>query len=132
MLGPPFVAEYDQGMAIVDDESLCGILVTTKSQRGKVRVADLVNLKKRREQGFVGYEELGVDPKESWTRVMIVKRGQNAVIEGRPTLRLFVRVRPGTSESDGLTACLDAWLYRQSILQRIPPIWHEYFTRGRK
>lgn len=120
-------------MAIVDDESLCGILVTTKGQRGKVRVADLANLKKRREQGFVGYEEVDVNPKESWgSRVMIVKGGQTAVVQGRPTLRLFLRVRPGTSEDDALTACQDAWLFRQSITQGLPPVWHEYFTQGGK
>ena len=120
-------------MAIVDDESLCGVLVTTKSHGGKVRVADLANFKKRREQGFVGYEETDINPKESWgSRVMIVKRGQSAVIEGRPTLRLFLRVRPGTSKSDARSACLLAWVYRKSISHGLPPVWHEYFTQGGK
>lgn len=120
-------------MAVVDDESLCGILLTTKSHRGKVRVADLENLKKRREKGLAGYAEIDVNPKESWgSRIMVVKRGQNAIIEGRPTLRFFLRVRQGTSKSDARTACLDVWLYRRSILQGVPPVWHEYFTQGGK
>lgn len=116
-------------MAIVDDESLCGVLVTTRGHRGKVRVADLANLKKRREQGFVGYGEVDINPNEWWgTRVMIVKRGQNAVVEGRPTLRLFLRVRPGTAKDAALTACEDAWTFRQSVSHQLPLEWQDFFT----
>ena len=130
MLGDPFIAEHEQGMAIVDDESLRGILVTTaQNHRGQVRVADLTNFKKRRERGFKGYEEIDINFEKPWSsHVIIVKRGQNAVIQGRPMLRLFVRVAPGTAKED---ACEDAWLFRTTE-DRVPPVWHDYFTNDQK
>ncbi|KAF6223124.1 hypothetical protein HO173_013286 [Letharia columbiana] len=132
VLGKPFVAEQEDSMAILDDESLCGILVTTQSLRGAVRVADLANLKKQREKGFVGYGEVKTHPKELWDfLVMIVKRGQNAVVEGSPTLRLFMRVAQGTAEDVAMLAAEDAWLFRTPAHVGMPSaVWHNYdFTK---
>lgn len=130
MLGEPFVAEHEHSMGIVDDESLCAVLVTNRSRRGTVRVSDLANLKKTRERWRKGYEEVVVDPRARWgCLVMIARRGQNAVVEGRPTLRLFMRVRPGTPADVALAACEDAWTYRRTEYLRNGPVWHEHFTK---
>ena len=133
MLGSPFIAEHEQSMAIVNDESLCGILVATaQSRRGQIRVADLANFKKRRERGFKGYDEIDLNFKKPWSsQVIIVKRGQNAVIQGRPMLRLFVRVKPGTPKDLAMLACEDAWLSRTTEVQ-VPSVWHDYFTKDEK
>ena len=133
MLGEPFVAEHPYTMAVVDDKYLCGILVTTESSPGKIRVADLANLKPQTEKYAVGYGEFDVDEKTLFgPHVMIVKPGQSAVIEGRPTLRFFVRVVPGTPEYKAKPVAEDAWTFRTIVCKEEAPVWHEYFTNRRQ
>ena len=116
-------------MAIVEDESLCGILVTTENKKGQIRVADLQNLKKQTERYAVGYGEWNIASKRfSGHHVMIVKRGQNAVIEGRPTLRFFLRVRPGMTKLAAGLVAEDPWTLRRTVHKPEFCVWHEYFT----
>lgn len=106
-------------MGILDDKKLCAILVTTESDRGAVRVADVANVGKQREKGFDGYGKIDINPpnpKEVWgAHVILVKHGQTAVVEGRPTLRLFVRVQVGTGEEVGMACAEDAWTFRHTV-----------------
>ncbi len=133
MLGGPFIAEHEQGMTIVDDESLCGILVpSVQIHRGQVRVADLANFKERRERGFKGYDEIDINfERPGYSYVIIVKRGQNAIIQGRPRLRLFVRVARGTAKEHAMLACENAWSSRATAYL-VPPVWHDYFTKNQE
>ena len=119
-------------MAIVDDEALCGILVTPQIGGGIVRVGDFANLKPQTENFPMGYGELSTDPsKLRGPHVMIVKRGQSAVIVGEPTLRFFVRVAVGTAKSVANAVAEDIWFYRKSVSCWKCPVWYEYFTKQR-
>ena len=117
-------------MGIIDDDSLCGILVTNERQsRGEVRVGDLENLKTQRQKGLKGYDEIVADGKSWWTsRVIVVKRGQHAVIEGNATLRLFMRVEPGTAEKVALARAENAWNSRKTVKLPASSKWYEHFT----
>lgn len=131
MLGEPFTAEQEGSMAIMADESLCAILVITQQESdcGKVRVTDIANLKKQRQKGCHGYGEVDIDPRVFWgSLVMIVKCGQNAVVEGSLRLRLFVRVQRGTAEGVAMAVCEDAWTLRHSVSLRENSVWYEHFT----
>ena len=117
-------------MVIIDDDSLCGILVTNeREKRGAVRVGDLDNLKTERQKGWKGYDEVVSDGKSWWTcRVIVVKRGQHAVFEGKATLRLFMRVEPGTAEKVGLARADNAWNSRKKVKRHAYCEWYEHFT----
>lgn len=114
-------------MAILDHKSLCAILVTTRGHRGKVRVTDRANLKRLRARWHQGYEEVDVKPTEAWgSLVVIVKRGQQAVVEGKPTLRLFARVKPGTAADVASETCEDPWTYRRIVGLPDGVLWHDF------
>ena len=117
-------------MGIIEDDSLCGILVTNEREsRGKVRVGDLENLKTQREKGLKGYDEIVADGKSWWTsRVIVVKRGQHAVIEGSATLRLFMRVEPETAERVALAKADNAWNSRKKVKLDASSKWYEHFS----
>ena len=115
-------------MGIVDDDSLCGILVIDQRQWGEVRVGDLANLKTQRQKHWKGYDEIVIDDNAWWSsRVIVVKRGQNAVIEGRPTLRLFMRVEPGTAEKVAMARAENAWNSRKKVDLHMSYEWYDYF-----
>ncbi len=109
----------------MDDKALCAILVTRFGHHGKVRVGDFKNLKPQTEKYPIGYAELDSE-RLSGPHIMIVKLGQVAVVEGRPGLRLFVRVPPGTADEDAKAAARKAWFYREVYPKRL--VWHDYFT----
>ena len=134
MLGDPFIAENFDGMSIVEDRQLCGILVAPeKGNPAKVRVADLANLKRQTESYAVGYGEFDVASKELFgTHVMIVKRGQQAVFEGKVPLRFFVRVLRGTDDRVARIAAENAWNFRTTVYDTSGPLWHEFFTEKRR
>ena len=117
-------------MGIIEDDSLCGILVINEHRsRGEVRVGDLENLKTERQKGRKGYEEIVADGNPRWTsRVIVVKRGQRAVVEGKATLRLFMRVEPGTTEEVALARAEDAWTFRKQVKLRVFFDWYDHFT----
>ena len=117
-------------MGMIEDDSLCGILVTNERQwRGGVRVGDLANLKTQRQKGLKGYDEIVMDGNPWWnSRVIVVKRGQNAVIEGKATLRLFMRVAPGTAEKVAMARAEKAWKSRKKVNVYMYSKWYEYFT----
>ena len=117
-------------MGIIDDDSLCGILVTNEHERrGAVRVGDLANLKTERQKGRKGYDEVVTDRNSWWTsRVVVVKRGQHAVAEGKATLRLFMRVEPGTAEKVALARAERAWNCRKKVKLHASSKWYEHFT----
>ena len=113
MLGKPFTAKHSASIGVVQSLAVCGILVTTQSSPGKVRVTDLENLKPQTEKYPIGYGEFDVSSKTLWgPHVMIVKRGQTVIVEGTPQIRFFVRVAPGTTEAGAKLVVEDAWLYR--------------------
>lgn len=117
-------------MSIIDDRRLCGILVATDQRNifAKVRVADVANLKPQTEKYAVGYGEFDVSSKKFFgAHVVIVKRGQQAIIEGDLLLRFFVRVVQGTEGRVAKIAAKDAWNFRQAVDKR-GPRWHEHFT----
>ena len=131
MLGDVFLARNFKGMSIVDDRRLCGILVATDQTNiyAKVRVADIANLKPQTEKYAVGYGEFDVSSRKFFgAHVVIVKRGQQAIIEGDLPLRFFVRVVLGTEGRVAKIAAKDAWNWRQGVDER-GPRWHEYFTK---
>ena len=117
-------------MGIIDDDSLCGILVTNGHEwPGAVRVGDLANLKTERQRGRKGYDEIVTGTNSWWTsRVIVVKRGQHAVVEGKATLRLFMRVEPGTAEKVAMTRADDAWNSRKKVKLYAWSRWYEHFT----
>ena len=117
-------------MSIIDDDSLCGVLVTNeRERRGAVRVGDLANLKTQRQKGCKGYDEIVTDGNPRWIcRVIVVKRGQHAVIEGKATVRLFMRVEPGTVEKAALARADDAWNSRKKVKLHASSKWYEHFT----
>ena len=131
MLGDPFIAENHDGISILDDRRLCGILVATeKDNPAKVRVADLANLKPQTGSYAVGYGEFDVASKTLLgSHVMIVKRGQQAVIEGRLRLRFFVRVSLDTDNRQARITAMRPWDSRESVYDTSGPLWHEYFTK---
>ena len=131
VLGNPFTAENFDGMSIIEDERLCGILVRSeKNNPAKVRVSDLANLKPQTNPYPIGYDEFDVGSGKYYgTHVMIVKRGQQAVIEGRVKLCFFMRVALGTDARDAMIASEDAWNFRQTVYDVSGDKWHEYFTK---
>ena len=117
-------------MGIIDDDSLCGILVINeRKSRGQVRVGDLANLKTQRDKGLKGYDEIKADGDKWWTsRVIVVKRGQHAVIEGKARLRLFMRVEPGTAKEVAFARADNAWNSRKKVKLQVFSEWYEHFT----
>lgn len=132
VLGDPFMTPTFDGIQVLEDRRLCGILVASdKARPAKVRVADLKNLKPQTEKYPIGYDEFDVATGKYYgSHVMIVKRGQQAVIEGRVKLRLFVRVVLGTDARSARVAAEDAWNFRSSLYDVSGDLWHEYFTGG--
>ena len=130
MLGDPFIAENFHGMSIIEDTRLCGVLVATeKGNVAKVRVADLANLKPQTEKYPVGYGEFDVASKQvSGSHVVIVKRGQQAILAGKVKLRFFVRVLLGTEDRLAKIAAEEAWDFRRSVFEMGKLRWHEYIT----
>ena len=129
MLGKPFTAQHSGSMGVMQSLAVCGVLVTTHSSPGKVRVADLGNLKPQTEKYPIGYGEFDVSSEKLWgPYVMIVKRDQTVIVEGTPTLRFFVRVAPGTTEAGAKLAIEKAWLFRMIVSLQNMPAWHTFFT----
>ena len=130
-MGNPFIAESLNGMSIIDDSKLCGILVRTDRRNpAKVRVADLANLKPQTEPYPVGYGEFNVASDKYWgSHVVVVKRGQQAVIEGKVKLCFFMRVAAGTDDRAARIASEDAWNFRKTVYDVKGDLWHEYFTK---
>ena len=133
MLGDPFIAENFDGMSIVEDRKLCGILVAPeKGNPAKVRVADLANLKPQTGSYADGYGEFDVASKKLFgSHVVIVKRGQQAVLEGKVQLRFFVRVLRGSDDRVARITAEHAWNFRRTVYDTSGPLWHEYFTKKR-
>ena len=117
-------------MAIVDDPTLCAILVIPQYLGGTVKVGDFANLIPQTGRRPVGYAELNDQRQDlRCSHVMIVKRGQNAVIMGFPKIRLFVRVPLGTTKEVAKFIADDVWAHRKTVTTCEPPRWHEYFTK---
>ena len=134
MLGKSFVAESFTSMCIIDDRKLCGILVAPeKDNNSKLRVADLANLKPQTGRYADGYGEFdAATQKFSGSHVMIIKRGQQAVFEGKIRLRFFMRVVRGTNDRIKRITAEDAWNFRITVFGTKGPLWHEYFTKKKR
>ena len=134
MLGKPFIAESFDGMSIIEDRRVCGVLVATeKNNPAKVRVADLANLKPQTGKYAVGYGEFDVASQKLFgSHVMIVKRGQQVVIEGKIKLRFFLRVVTGSDNHYIRMINENAWNFKKSVFDASGPLWHEYFTKKRR
>lgn len=59
---------------------------------------------------------------------MMIKCGQHAVIENRPTLHLAVRVALGTAEQVAKLAAEGSWTSERPCLYGKALIWHKSFA----
>ena len=127
------MANTFDGIAVMRSKILCGILVSTEfGNTAKVRVADLANLKPQREKFPVGYGEFDVDSRKYYGfHVVIVKRGQQVIIEGRVTLRFFMKLSSLAQEIPLKLTSDQIWDYRERVCGFQGGKWHEYFTRRR-
>ena len=134
MIGKPFIAENFDGMSVIEDRRVCGILVAPeRNNPAKVRVADLANLKPQTGKYADGYGEFDVaTQKLVGSHVMIVKRGQSTVVEGKVKLRFFLRVLSDSDNHYIRSINEYAWSIRKCIFDTSGPLWHEYFTKKRR
>ena len=123
----------------MEETRLCGILVATETGNpAKIRVADLKNLKPQEAPYPTGYGEFDVDSKKySGTHVVIVKRGQQAIFEGKVKVRFFMRVVIGSVVTGSNTdyakkIAENAWNFRIILFDVSGPRWHEYFTKKQR
>lgn len=65
----------------------------------------------------------------SRSHVLIVRRNQQIVIEGKLTLRFFIRMPQGTGISKAKRVAELAWIRRDDFYDVSGPLWHEYFTK---
>ena len=134
MLGEPFFSDNIHGIAILDDEAICAVLVDkAPGCRAKVRVGERAKLKPHADKYPIGYDIVDTEPHRfRGSHVMIVKRGQATVIEGRAIIRLFVRVPPGTAENQARLLAADAYDSRKVIFYSKNSTWQDHFARKGK
>ena len=127
MLGESFESD---GIGILEDEAVCAVLVdVAPGFCARIKVGDLTKLKPQTGKCLVGFGIVETNPAYRGSHVIIVKRGQTAVIDGKAILRLFVRVPLGTAKGIAQLVAANAYESRKTAHYSKGNAWHDRLIR---